>query len=164
MVRCPGGQPYQAIADQIVRQLLDYYHQNKRPAGRQPIWQGQIIEGLAEYHRRMGWADVAELIVAEVRSLLTNGMRRRADGGWDFMYCYRAESDCPQWTDEDNYAFLWLASVAYAFKLSHDPFFARWGETLFTYGEAKMRQHNDVRSWTSALAFPHLFLDLAPLR
>jgi hypothetical protein len=159
-----GGQPYQAVADQIVRQLLDYRRQNNRLPGRQPVWQGQIIEGLAEYHRRTGRADVADLIVSEVRSLLTNGTRRRADGGWDFMYCYRAESDCPQWTDEDNYAFLWLASVAYAFKLSHDPFFAHWAETLFTFGETKMRQHNDVRSWTSALAFPHLFLELAPLR
>jgi hypothetical protein len=153
---------YQLVADGIVRQLLDYYHAHKRLPGRQPVWQAQMTEGLAEYQRRTERTDVADMIVGQVRHLLTDAVRRRKDGGFDFMYCYVASNDCgDQWTDEDNYAFLWLSSVAAAYRLSHDPFFAKWGTDLFTFGEAKMREHRDPRSWTSALAFPHWFVELS---
>ena len=43
---------YQLVADSIVRQLLDYYRDHKRLPGTQPVWQAQMIEGLAEYQRR----------------------------------------------------------------------------------------------------------------
>jgi hypothetical protein len=152
---------YQLIADAIVKQLVDYYREHKRLPGRQPVWQAQMIEGLGEYQRRTGRTDVAEVIVGQVRHLLTDAVRKRPDGGFDFMYCYENTADCPQWTDEHNYAFLWLSSVACAYRLSNDPFFAKWGDQLFAFGEAKMREHRDTRSWTSALGFPFWFVDLA---
>ncbi len=152
---------YQLTADAIVRQLVEYYRANKRLPGRQPVWQAQMIEGLGEYWRRTGRTDVAEVVVGEVRHLLTDAVRRRKDGGFDFMYCYVEGPDCQRWTDEDNYAWLWLSSVAAAWQISKDPFFARWGEQLFNFGEAKMREHRDIRSWTSALAFPDWYLDVA---
>ncbi|MDB4969215.1 MAG: hypothetical protein JWN44_4904 [Myxococcales bacterium] len=120
-----------------------------------------MLEGLAEYQRRTGRTDVAALVVGMARHLVTDGLRRRPDGGYDFMYCYTDAPDCPQWTNEDNYAFLWLSSVAAAAKISNDPFFAKWGEQLFSFGESKMREHRDTRSWTSALAFPYWFVELS---
>jgi hypothetical protein len=153
---------YQLVADAIVRQLVDYWRANKRLPGRQPVWQAQMVEGLAEYQRRTTRTDVIEVIVGEVRHLLNEAVRRRPDGGFDFMYCYPGLRDCGDtWTDEQNYAFLWLSSVAYAYKLSNDPFFAKWADQLFAFGEAKMRDHRDTRSWTSALAFPHAFVELS---
>jgi hypothetical protein len=65
------------------------------------------------------------------------------------------------WTDEVNYPFLWLSSIAAAYKLSNDPFFAKWADQLFAFGEAKMREPHDTRSWTSVLAFPHWFVELS---
>ena len=47
------------------------------------------------------------------------------------MYCYTPggkECAVAQWTDEGNYVFLWLSSIAYAYRVSHDPFFAKWAE------------------------------------
>jgi hypothetical protein len=55
---------------------------------------------------------------------------------------------------------LWLSAVAAAYRLSNDPFFAKWGEQLFAFGESMMREHRDTRSWSSALAFPHWFVEL----
>ncbi len=154
--------PYQLIADQIVRQLVDYYRQHKRLPGTQPVWQAQMVAGLGEYQRRTERTDVAAVVVGEVRHLLTDAVRRRPDGGFDFMYCYVEARDCPQWTNEDNYSFLWLSAIACAYKLSNDPFFAKWGEQLFTFGESKIREHRDTRPWTSALAFPSWFVELSP--
>ncbi len=155
---------YQLVADGIVRQLVDYYREHKRLPGRQPVWQAQMVEGLGEYQRRTGRTDVVDVIVGETRHLLTDAVRRRPDGGFDFMYCYVDGPDCQQWTNEDNYAFLWLSSIGCAYNLSHDPFFAKWGEQLFTFGEAKMREHHDTRPWTSALSFPFWFLDVMARR
>ena len=152
---------YQATADQIVRALVDYYKEHRRLPGRQPVWEGQIVEGLAEYHRRTGRADVAAVIVGEMHHLLTDGVRRRADGGWDFRYCYDEKRDCPAWTDDENYLYLWLGPIAYAGTLSHDPAFARWADALFAYGERKIVRRRDVRGWTSLLGFPHLYLELS---
>ena len=152
---------YQKTADEIVRLLLGYYAEHKRLPGRQPVWEGQIVEGLAEYHRRTHRADVAAVIVGETRHLLTDGIRQRPDGGWDFRYCYQEPQCGKLWTDEDNYLFLWLGSIAYAGAISHDPFFAKWADTLFTYGEKKIGKHRDIRGWTSLLGFPHMFVELS---
>jgi hypothetical protein len=155
---------YQGTADEIVRQLLGYYKEHQRLPGRQPVWLGQVVEGLAEYHRRTQRADVGDVIVGEVRHFLADGIRRRPDGGYDFRYCYEEKPDCRAWTDEDNYLFLWLGSIAYAGTISHDPSFGRWADTLFAYGEQKMAKHRDIRSWTSLLAFPHYYLEASAAR
>ena len=155
---------YQTVTDAVVNKLLKYYTENKRLPGKQPVWQGQILEGLAEYHRRTGRADVADMIVGYTRYLVTDCTRTRRDGRYEFMYCHTpGGSECPvaQWTDEDNYPFLWLSAIAYAYKLTGDPIFKKWQDALFTYGETKMKEHTDLRSWTSALAYPHLFLELS---
>jgi hypothetical protein len=121
-----------------------------------------MVEGLAEYHRRTGRADVAEMIVGHVRHLLTDCTRKKSDGNYEFMYCYTPEGkDCavPQWAPEENYLFLWLSGIAYAGKITHDSFFTKWADTLFSYGEAKMREHHDIRPWTSVLSYPYLYLE-----
>jgi hypothetical protein len=155
---------YRAIADEIVRALVGYYREHKRLPGRQPVWEGQMVEGLAEYHRRTGRADVAEVIVGEMRHLVAEELRPKPGGGYELRYCYQEARDCPAWTDDDNYVYLWLGPLAYAGMLSHDPALARWADTLFSYGEEKMARHRDVRSWTSLLGFPHLYLDLSAKR
>jgi hypothetical protein len=158
---------YQATADSIVDQLVQYYKANKHLPGAQPVWQGQMVEGLAEFHRRTGRADVAEVIVGHMRHLLSDCTRALPDGRYEFTYCHTpGGGDCAvaQWTDGDNYLFLWLSGIAYAYKLSNDPFFKKWADTLFAYGEAKMRDHADIRPWTSLLAYPHLFLELSDVR
>jgi hypothetical protein len=152
---------YQEVADKIVAQLVEYYKENKRLPGMQAVWQGQMVEGLAEYHRRTGRADVAEVIAGHVRHLLTDCTRKKPDGSYELMYCYTPDGgDCktPQWAGEENYVFLWLSGIAYAAKLTHDPFFSKWADTLFAYGENKMREHRDIRSWTSLLAYPFLYV------
>jgi hypothetical protein len=152
---------YQKTADQIVRLLVGYFGEHHRLPGRQPVWEGQIVEGLAEYHRRTGRADVAAVIVGEMRHLLQDGLRARPDGGYDIRYCYE-EAKCGKlWTDEENYVFLWLSSLAYAGAISHDPRFGQWADALFTYGEKRLAKRRDVRGWTSLLGFPHLYVELA---
>ena len=160
----PEDPSYQKAADEIVRLLLGSYAEHKRLPGRQPVWQAQMVEGLAEYHRRTQRADVAAVIVGEVRHLLTEGIRKRPDGGWDFRYCYEEPKCGALWTDEDNYLFLWLGSIAYANAISHDPFFGKWADVLFTYGEKRSAKRRDIRGWTSLLAFPHMFVELSAAR
>ena len=104
---------------------------------------------------------VAAVIVGEVRHLLTDEIRRRPDGAWELRYCYQEARDCRAWTDAENYLYLWLGPIAYASKISHEPFFARWADTLFACGEKKIVRRRDVRSWTSVLGFPHLYLELS---
>jgi hypothetical protein len=160
----PGDPVYQKTADEIVRLLLDAYARLGRLPGRQPVWEGQIVEGLAEYHRRTHRADVAAVIVGEVRHLLRDGIRRRPDGAFEVRYCY-VEKQCGKlWTDEENYVFLWLGSVAYAGAISGDAKLQQWADVLFNYGEARIAKRRDIRSWTSVLGFPHLYLDLAASR
>jgi hypothetical protein len=159
------GHDYPSIVAGIVRQLIDEYHDNGRLPGGQPVWQGQMVEGLAEVYRRTNRTDVGDVIVGHVRHLLTDATRRRPDGAIELLYCHTPHgSFCPeaQWTSEENYVFLWLGAISAAGKISKDPFFARWAETLFAYGEAKMSTHDDFRSWTSVLGFPHLLLTSGP--
>jgi hypothetical protein len=157
-----GDHAYQATADEIVRLLLGYYAEHKRLPGRQPVWEGQIVEGLAEYHRRTGRADVAAMIVGEVRHLLGEEVRRRPDGdGWQLRYCYVEARGCPAWTDDENYLYLWLGGIAYAGSISRDPSFGRWADTLFGYGEKAILKRHEVRNWTSLLGFPHYYLELS---
>ncbi|HVU49939.1 MAG TPA: hypothetical protein VHL80_04590 [Polyangia bacterium] len=152
---------YQKTADEIVRQLVSYFGEHHRLPGRQPVWEGQIVEGLAEYHRRTGRADVAAVIVGEMRHLLHDGVRARPDGGFDVRYCYDDKGCGKVWTDEENYFFLWLSSLAYAGAISHDPRFGQWADALFAYGEKRLGKRRDVRGWTSVLGFPHLYVELA---
>jgi hypothetical protein len=121
-----------------------------------------MVEGLAEYHRRTGRADVAAVIVGEMRHLLSEEIRARpGGGGWQLRYCYVEVHGCPAWTDEENYVYLWLGSIAYAGAISRDPFFGRWADTLFDYGEKTIVKRHEIRAWTSLLGFPSLYLDLA---
>ena len=70
------------------------------------------------------------------------------------------EKDCdPKWTKESNYLYLWLSGITYAGRVSHDPFFSKWADTLFEYGETKLKDRRDIRSWTSMLGFPQLYLE-----
>jgi hypothetical protein len=152
---------YQKTADEIVRLLVGYFGEHHRLPGRQPVWEGQIVEGLAEYHRRTGRADVAAVIVGEMRHLLHDAVRTRPDGGFDVRYCYEEKGCGKLWTDEENYVFLWLSSLAYAGAISHDPRFHQWADALFAYGEKRLAKRRDVRGWTSLLGFPHLYVELS---
>jgi hypothetical protein len=155
------SRPYRAIADGIAQQLVDYYKAYGRLPGRQPVWQGQIVEGLAEYHRLTHNIEVAQVITGYVRQLLKESVRKLPDGNYELMYCIHVESDCsPQWTNEENYLFLWLGPIAYAAQLSKDPLFTREADALFNYGADKMRNRFDIRSWASVLGFPHLYTEM----
>jgi hypothetical protein len=155
---------YQKTADDIVRLLVGSFKEHGRLPGRQPVWQGQIVEGLAEYHRRTQRGDVAAVIVGEVRHLLRDALRQRPDGGFDVRYCYEARQCGKEWTDEENYLFLWLGSIAYAGTISGDARLSGWADALYAYGEKKMLKRRDARGWTSVLAFPSLYVDLAARR
>jgi hypothetical protein len=157
----PADATYQKTADEIVRLLVGYFGEHHRLPGRQPVWEGQIVEGLAEYHRRTGRADVAGVIVGEMRHLLQDGLRKRPDGGFDVRYCYEEKNCGKLWTDEENYVFLWLSSLAYAGAISHDARFGQWADALFAYGEKRLGKRRDVRGWTSVLGFPFLYVDVA---
>jgi hypothetical protein len=152
---------YQAVADQVVKQLVDDYRAHGRLPGKQPVWQGQILEGLAIYNQRTPRPEVARIIVDYSRKLLTDSLRRAPDGQYEFMYCVpNAPKDCGEtWSKDENYLYLWLGGITAAARLSHDPFFSQWADTLFAYGEAKMRDRRDIRAWTAALAFPALYLE-----
>jgi hypothetical protein len=156
-----GSQPYQDVADTVVKQLVDYYQANGRLPGKQPVWQGQILEGLAIYNQRTPRPEVARIIVDYSRKLLTDSLRQAPDGQYEFMYCFpNAGKDCGDvWSKDENYLYLWLGGISAAARISHDPFFSRWADKLFTYGEAKMRDRRDIRAWTAALAFPSLYLE-----
>lgn len=158
---------YGRIADDLVRELVAHYRAKGRLPGAQPVWQGQMLEGLIQYHERTGRVDVAEAIVGHARYLLTDALRRRADGTWEFLYCFTpAERGCPApvWTTEWNYAFLWLSSLAYASVLSGDPLFAERADALFRYAADRFATEGGLRHATSALGFPHLYLARSPLR
>jgi hypothetical protein len=156
-----GNDPYQAVADAVVQQIVDYYRANGRLPGNQPVWQGQILEGLAIYHQRNPRPDVAQVIVNASRGLLSDNLRRAPDGAYEFMYCRPEQrKDCGEtWSKDENYLYLWLGGISYAGRLSRDPFFARWADTLFAYGETKMRDRRDLRAWTSTLGFPYFYLE-----
>jgi hypothetical protein len=155
---------YQKTADEIVRLLVGSFKEHGRLPGRQPVWEGQIVEGLAEYHRRTQRADVAAVIVGEARHLLADAIRRRPDGGFDVRYCYEERQCGKMWTDEENYLFLWLGSIAYAGAISGDARLVQWADALYAYGEKRMLKRRDARGWTSVLAFPYLYVDLAARR
>jgi hypothetical protein len=160
------GVSYGETAETVVRQLLAHYRAHGRLPGVQPVWQGQMVEGLAIHHARTGRADVGEAIVGHARYLLTQALRRGADGGFEFLYCTGGVKLCPtpQWTSEENYAFLWLGALTAAYDVSRDPAFARAADTLFAWAESRMRDRHDTRAWTSVLGFPHLYLDRAGSR
>jgi hypothetical protein len=155
-----GDHAYQAIADQAVNQYVEFYKENGRLPGRQPVWSGQLLEGLAIYYQRNPRPEIANIIVESTRKLLTESLRRGPDGKYEFMYCRPNEKDCGDvWSNDENYLFLWLSSISAAGRISHDPFFSKWADTLFTYGEEKMRDRRDLRGWSSAMAFPYLYLE-----
>jgi hypothetical protein len=153
---------YRKIADAIVDELLGYYREHHRLPGAQPVWQGQLVEGLAQYYDLTKRADVAEAIVGHVRFLLKDALREKPGGGYEFLYCTPEGGECKsdEWTDEYNYGFLWLSSIAAAYRISKDPTLAASGERLFRDGEAHLLHETAVRRWTSALAFPSLYLDV----
>ena len=155
-----GKEPYQAVADQVVNAFVDFYKANGRLPGRQPVWQGQLLEGLMIYYQRNPRPEVAKIIVDGTRKLLTDSLRRTPDGQYEFMYCLPNEKDCGDvWSKDENYLYMWLSAISAAGRLSHDPFFWKWADTLFAYGDAKMRDRRDLRGWSAALAFPHLYLE-----
>src|SRR5262249_32647038 len=105
---------YPLVAHRIARPPVDYHPPPHAPPGKQPVWQGQMIEGLAEYQRRTKRTDVADVVVGQVRHMLTDLTRKKPDGTYEFLYCHTPGGTfCPQaqWTDEDNYVFLWLGSI-----------------------------------------------------
>jgi hypothetical protein len=158
-----GSYDYASIADALVREILDYHRTAGRLPGGQPVWQGQLIEALALYHARTGRKDVAELIEGGVRHLLERCLRRSASGDYEFAYSLGSrEASEPftvkRWTDDSNYAFLWLSSIGYAYFLSGDTALAEHGRDLFVYAREELAGEPSPRPWTSALAFPHGFI------
>jgi hypothetical protein len=153
---------YARIADALVSELLAHYRATGRLPGAQPVWQGQLVEGLVQYHERTRRADVADAIVGHARYLVTDALRRRGDGTWEFLYCStpgKPVCPTPAWTSEWNYAFLWLGTLSAAFTLSRDPLFAGRADALFTYAAGRLKAEGGIRHWTSALGFPHLYLE-----
>jgi hypothetical protein len=156
-----GRYDYRKIADAIVEELLGYYREHGRLPGAQPVWQGQLVEGLAEYYDLTKRQDVADAIVGHVRFLLKDALREKPGGGFEFLYCTPEGGECQkdEWSGEYNYGFLWLGSIAAAYRISKDPALATAGDRLFKDGEAHLLKEAAARRWTSALAFPHLYLD-----
>ena len=122
-----------------------------------------MIEGLGEYHRRTGRTDVAEVIVGgRCATCSPTPCAQRPDGGFDFMYCYEKHGRLPAVDRRDNYAVPVALARSRAPTSCRTTRSSRSGPTSSSrYGEAKMREHRDIRSWTSALGFPFWFVDLA---
>ena len=155
---------YPAIADAVAGQIATHVHREGRLPGIQPCWQGQIVESLILHHQRTHRPDVAEAITTAVREFLRNDLRQRADGTFEFLYCdgtRKGETCRDEWTDEFNYAALWLTPIAYAAELTGDTALQRRADELFSYLERRYERQGQTRHWTSMLGFPHLYLTLA---
>jgi len=153
---------YQSIADNLADKLVAFYQENGKLPGNQPVWQGQMVESLALYHRATGRSDVADAIIGHVDYLLNDALRLNGDT-YELLYCYGDDisSSCPtaNWSTEYNYLLLWLSSITYAYQLTGDPYYANWAETLFTYCEEKLQTESKTRNWSSLLSFPFLYVD-----
>jgi hypothetical protein len=154
------------LADTIVDGIMRFYRKYGQLPGIQPVWQGQLVEGLIQYYELTHRLDVRDVIISHARYLVSQALRRRSDGEFEYLYCFgkhgRVTEGCAtaEWSSEYNYGLLWLSSIAYAYSLTKDPALARAARDIFAQAEARLATEGSTRVWSSALGFPHLFLEV----
>ncbi len=156
----PAGTLYRPLLDNIMTRMTNYIITNGRLPGIQPIWMGQLVESMAEYHRITGREDVKQAILIAVNYFIDNSVRIAADETTvEIVYNETTAS----WAEADNYGWFWVSSLVYANQISApnpNPKFMSWADTLYQYSYANTVNNSSIRAWTSALGFPWLYVTL----
>ena len=148
----PAHSSYRAILDDVMTDLIASIIDIKKFPGHQPIWAGQGIETLAEYHQITGSNDAKTAITLAVDYLITSS--RDNNGVLEVMYNENTQT----WVPLSNYGWLWLSSVAYAYDLTKDQKYLDFGDKLYQQSIINFKNEKSIRPWTSVIGFPWLYI------
>ena len=148
----PAHSSYRAILDDVMTDLIALIIDIKKFPGHQPIWAGQGIETLAEYHQITGSNDAKTAITLAVDYLITSS--RDNNGVLEVMYNENTQT----WVPLSNYGWLWLSSVAYAYDLTKDQKYLDFGDKLYQQSIKNFKNEKSIRPWTSVIGFPWLYI------
>ncbi|MEE9338345.1 MAG: hypothetical protein V3U87_09715, partial [Methylococcaceae bacterium] len=148
----PAHSSYREILDDVMTDLIALIIDIKKFPGYQPVWAGQGIETLAEYHQLTGNNDAKTAITLAVDHLIAS--TRDNDGVLEVMY----NENTQHWVRLSNYGWLWLSSISYAYDLTKDQKYQDFGDKLYQQSLLNLENEKSIRGWTSAIGSPWLYV------
>ncbi len=148
----PAHSSYKEILDDVMTDLIALIIDIKKFPGHQPVWAGQGIETLAEYHQLTGNNDAKTAITLAVDHLMAS--TRDNNGILEVMY----NENTQQWVRLSNYGWLWLSSITYAYDLTKDQKYQDFGDKLYQQSLINLENEKSIRAWTSAIGSPWLYV------
>ena len=148
----PAHSSYREILDDVMTDLIALIIDIKKFPGYQPVWAGQGIETLAEYHQLTGNNDAKTAITLAVDHLMAS--TRDNNGVLEVMY----NENTQQWVRLSNYGWLWLSSITYAYDLTKDQKYQDFGDKLYQQSLINLENEKSIRGWTSAIGSPWLYV------
>ena len=158
----PTGSSYETILTDVMTDLIALTIEQKKFPGFQPVWSGQGIETIAQYHQLTGNTDAKNAVILAVDHLIASA--RINNSKLEFMY----DENIQQWVNASNYGWLWLSPIAYAFELTKDQKYKDFGDLVYEHSVKNMENETTIRPWTSVIGYPWLYIktmipnDVAP--
>ncbi len=150
------GTSYTELLNGLVADTVSHIERNGRLPGVQPVWGGQIVEGLiialesghldgSLATRTRGAIDTA------LRFFIANHMRGNAASGYDIAY----DTTNGAWRDAEAYGWFWVNNLAWASENLDGSYRANF-ENFYDWLDARFRADatlQTTRAWTGVMGF-----------
>jgi len=152
----PAGMSYTTLLNNLVETLVAHVERTGLLPGDQPVWQGQILEGLmiaidGELLSEELQDRALKVIAISLAYFDDNYLRQRDNG--DFEMAYDTSSN--DWADAATYGWFWVNSYAWAGQHIDDEYGERANELLsWLYRTYQHDDYHTTRAWSGVMGFP----------
>ncbi len=158
------GTSYKMIANKLVEHTVNIIEQNDGLGGSQPVWGGQLVEGLIiALENDMLEPELRErthkAIETAVNKIVNDQLVKRGNNWW-MVYYVDPNSDksnaAPELSNLNNYGWFWVNSLAWVSKNTGSDH-SKLTRELISWLMREYRRNPEVqtpRSWSSLMGFP----------
>jgi len=154
-VSMPQGTAYAELLETLVGRTVDVIRARGRVPGDQPVWAGQIVEGLIiAYESGLlspSLADRTYDAIGRAVADFTENSLRRSRGEYEMRYYVPDD----EWVDAATYGWFWVNSLAWA-ALNIDDSYRETFSDVYDSLESLYRrepEYRTIRAWSGVMGF-----------
>ncbi len=156
----PVGTPYRELLREQLDVLLPKIEEVGHFPSDQPVWSGQGLEALAMIHAARIDAAAEPALRRAVLASCDDLLASLRWSGLGYEFLYDREGGDAEWTEEQNYGWLWLSGIAYCADLQPSGAYAETADDLFDHLVSHYAGASEIatREWSAILAYPGYYL------